>query len=122
MKSKPPLSAIALRRHAEAALKTKQSKAVPARTVAKVDPVSFDSLAGTYQLAPGFDLKVWREGGRFLTQASGQSPAEIFPESETRYFLKVVDATLDFVKGADGRAEQLTLTQGGRKMPAKRVK
>ncbi len=92
------------------------------RTVAKVDPVSFDALAGTYQLAPGFELKFWREGGRFLTQASGQSPAEIFPESETRYFLKVVDATLDFMKGADGRAEQLTLTQGGRTMPAKRVK
>lgn len=92
------------------------------RAVAKVDPASFDALVGTYQLAPHFELKVWREGDRFFTQATGQSQAEIFPETETRYFLRVVDAQLDFAKGADGKAEQLILTQGGMKMPAKRVK
>ena len=92
------------------------------RAVAKVDPASFDALAGTYQLAPNFELKVWREGDRFFTQATGQRQAEIFPETETRYFLRVVEAQLDFTKGADGKAEMLTLTQGGMKMPAKRVK
>ena len=95
---------------------------VETRSEARVEPASFDALAGTYQLAPGFDLRVWRDGSRFLSQATGQAAVEIYPESETRYFLKVVDAQLDFVKGADGRAEQLVLTQSGRKMPAKRVK
>jgi len=93
-----------------------------ARTVAKVDPATFEALAGTYQLAPGFELKVWREGERFLTQATGQSQVEIYPESETHYFIKVVEAQLDFVKGEGGKVEQLILTQGGRKIPAKRVK
>jgi len=95
---------------------------VEAPTAAKVDPASFDALAGTYQLAPTFELKVWRDGDRFFTQATGQGAAEIFAESPTRYFLKVVDAQLEFQKGADGRAEMLTLIQGGRRMPAKRVK
>lgn len=95
---------------------------VETRAAAKVDPAAFDVLVGTYQLAPGFELRVWREGDRFLAQATGQGQAEIYPETETRYFLRVVDAQLDFTLGADGRAESLVLTQGGRKMPAKRVK
>ncbi len=95
---------------------------VEAPVAVTVDPASFDALAGTYQLAPTFELKVWRDGARFFTQATGQSAAEIFPESATRYFLKVVDAQLEFQKGADGKAEMLTLIQGGRRMPAKRVK
>ena len=33
-----------------------------------------------------------------MTQATGQSKLEVFPESETKYFLKVVDAQLTFVK------------------------
>ncbi len=88
----------------------------------KVDPTTFDALAGTYQLAPAFELRVWRDGNRFLTQATGQGAIEIYPESDTHYVVKVIDAQLDFVKGADGKAEQLILTQGGRKVPAKRVK
>lgn len=92
------------------------------RTEAKVDAAAFDALAGTYQLAPNFELKIWRDGNRFLTQATGQGAIEIYPESETHYFVKVIDAQLDFVKGADGKAESLILTQGGRKIPAKRVK
>ncbi|MBI1752914.1 MAG: serine hydrolase [Acidobacteria bacterium] len=92
------------------------------RAAAKVDPGTFEVLAGTYQLAPNFELRVWREGDRFLAQATGQGQAEIYPETETRYFLRVVDAQLDFTLGPGGKAESLILTQGGRKMPAKRVK
>jgi hypothetical protein len=59
---------------------------------------------------PGFELKVTREGG------------QIFPESETKFFLKVVDAQIVFVRGENGSAESLVLHQGGREMPGKRVK
>ena len=91
------------------------------RVLSALDPKAFDALAGTYNLAPGFDLRFWREGGRFLSQATGQRQLEIFPESPTRFFLTVVDAQLDFEVGADGRAALVVLTQGGRKMPANRV-
>ena len=87
-----------------------------------VDPAAFDALAGTYQLEPGHELKLWREGNHCFAQATGQKAAEIFPENALRYFLTVVEATLDFEKGPDGRVTQLILTQGGRKMRAKRVK
>jgi hypothetical protein len=45
---------------------------------------------------------------------------EIFPESETLFFYKVVDAQIELVRGADGKVAELVLHQGGRDMPGKR--
>ncbi len=86
----------------------------------KVDPALYDLYAGEYELAPGFVLTVRRDGARLLTQATGQQEFEVFPASETEFFLKVVDARITFVKGSDGKVNELVLRQGGREMPAKR--
>ena len=94
--------------------------AAPAEAI--VDPALYDLYAGEYELAPGFVLTVRRDGGRLLTQATGQQELEVFPASETEFFLKVVDARITFVKGADGKVNELVLRQGGRTMPAKRRK
>ena len=91
------------------------------RVVAKVDPKIYEEYVGTYQLAPTFALTVTREGDRLMTQATGQGKFEIFPESETEFFLKVVDAQITFVK-EDGKVTHLILHQNGRDMKAKRVK
>lgn len=88
----------------------------------KVDPALYDLYAGEYELAPGFVLTVRRDGARLLTQATGQQEFEVFPASETEFFLKVVDARITFVKGSDGKVNELVLRQGGREMPAKRRK
>ncbi|HYN03395.1 MAG TPA: serine hydrolase [Vicinamibacteria bacterium] len=93
-----------------------------ARTAAKVDPALYDAYVGDYELAPGFVLTVSREGDRLMTQATGQEKFEIFPSSETEFFLKVVDAQITFVRGPEGKVDQLVLHQGGRDMPAKRRK
>ncbi|MEA2558930.1 MAG: hypothetical protein QOH06_434 [Acidobacteriota bacterium] len=92
------------------------------RQAIQVDPALFDAYAGVYELAPGFELKVTREGNQIFAQATGQAKFEIFPESEAKFFFKVVDAQLVFVKGENGSAESLVLHQGGREIPGKRVK
>jgi len=94
----------------------------PPPSEAKVDPALYDLYAGEYELAPGFVLTVRRDGNRLLTRATGQEELEVFPASETEFFLKVVDARITFVKGADGKVNELVLRQGGREMPAKRRK
>ena len=86
-----------------------------------VDPKIFDALAGKYQLAPGFILTVTREGDGLFTQATGQGKIQIYPESETEYFLKVTDAQITFVKDDQGKFSKLILHQMGRDMPAPRV-
>ena len=92
------------------------------RTVAKVDPAAYDAYVGEYELTPGFILTVTREGDRLMTQATGQEKVEVFPSSETEFFLKVVDAQITFVRGPGGTVDQLVLHQGGRDMPAKKRK
>ena len=67
-------------------------------------------------------LSVTREGNRLITQATGQQKIEIFPASETTFFPKVLEATITFVKGPDGRVTHLVLTQGGRSQEAKKIK
>ena len=93
-----------------------------ARTAAKVDPALYDAYVGDYELAPGFVLTVTREGDRLMTQATGQQKVEVFPSSETEFFLKVVDAQIEIQRGPDGKATGLTLFQGGQEMPGKKVK
>jgi hypothetical protein len=57
-----------------------------------------------------------------MTQATGQGKVEIFPYSETEFFLKVTDAQITFVKSPAGSVDQIVLHQNGRDVPAKRKK
>jgi serine-type D-Ala-D-Ala carboxypeptidase/endopeptidase len=83
-----------------------------------------DDLAGRYPITPNFVLTVTHEGEHLFVQATGQPKFEVFPESRDRsfyFFYKVVDAQLDFVRGADGAVPSpLVLHQGGRDLPAPR--
>ena len=93
------------------------------RTEVIVDPALYEDYAGKYELVaqPGFVLTITREADRLMAQATGQSQVELFPESETRFFLKVVDAQIEFVREASGAVAQLMLYQGGREMAANRL-
>jgi hypothetical protein len=50
------------------------------------------------------------------------SEVELFPETETKFFLKVVDARVEFVTDSSGNVTSLVLTQGGLRMTAKRTR
>jgi D-alanyl-D-alanine carboxypeptidase len=94
-------------------------------TERKVVPIAqkdFDMLVGEYKIANDFALNVTREGDRYFTQATGQGKIEIYAESETKFFVKVMDAQLTFQKDAEGKATGVVMTQGGRDTPAKKVK
>jgi len=90
-------------------------------TLAIVDPSIYDAYVGRYALAPTFAITVTREGNRLMTQATGQEKIEIFPESETQFFLRVVDAQITFVKDAGGKVIELVLRQNGRDQRAQKV-
>jgi CubicO group peptidase (beta-lactamase class C family) len=81
-----------------------------------------DRYTGTYQLAPKILLKVVREQRRMFADLTGQNRVEMFPEAETQFFLKVVDAQLTFEPTAEGgKSSQVTLHQAGESNPAKRL-
>lgn len=80
-----------------------------------------DKYVGRYELLPGFHVMLTRENTKLFAQATGQPKVEVFPETPTTFFYKVVDAQLSFNVDADGHVTGLTLHQSGREMPAKRL-
>jgi hypothetical protein len=83
--------------------------------------MSRDILAryvGTYELVPGINLMMTLDGNQLMTQLSGQQKFPIFAESETRFFLKVVDAQLEFGKDEKGAVTFVVLHQNGRDQKA----
>jgi hypothetical protein len=92
----------------------KKSDTVEERKEIAVPRMILERYLGTYELQPGFDLVVTLEGDQLMTQATGQEKFPIFAESETKFFLKVVDAEIEF------SGDHLILHQGVRDMPTKR--
>jgi RNA polymerase sigma factor (sigma-70 family) len=86
-----------------------------------VDPSLFDRYVGRYELHPNFFLTITREGDRLFVQGTGQVKNELFAEGDRNYFLKITDAQITFEIDAAGTANQLTLHQLGRHMPARRI-
>ena len=87
-----------------------------------VDAKVFDTYVGEYELGPGFIMRVFREGDKFMTQATNQPAVEIVAESETTFFPRAFRAKLTFLKGADGKVTSMRLIQGGREVTAKKIK
>lgn len=96
--------------HGETVTLTTERKeiALPSATLAK--------YVGAYELAPEAVLTITLEGDRLMSQLTGQGKLSIFPETETLFFLKVIDAQLEFA--ADGSS--LVLHQNGRDQKANR--
>jgi len=82
----------------------------------------FDALVGDYELRPNFILTISRDGDRYFSQASGQGRIDIYAESDTKFFVKGMQAELTFQKDAEGKATAVVLKQHGREMPAKKIK
>ena len=96
-------------------------QAAVVRTVAKVDPKIYEGYVGQYQLTPAFILTVTRDGDRLMAHATGQLKLEVFPESDTKFFYKAVDAQITFVRDDSGTVTHLILHQGGKDQKAIRT-
>src|SRR5690349_9830018 len=94
--------------------KTENGGATPAERVAiKLPAATLDRYVGSYKLSAQVFIDVKRDGENLLARVTGQPWAEIFPESESRFFWKIVDAQVDFANDGAGSA---TLHQNGRDM------
>ncbi|MCP1381016.1 serine hydrolase [Runella salmonicolor] len=113
---------ISSQRGAQTMLWTKTDKPIPTRMEQKVDETILAKYTGDYQLAPGFILSITQEVQKLFAQATGQGKNELFAESETKFFLKVVDAQVEFFKNESGQVDKLILYQGGQKIEGKKMK
>src|SRR5207249_1580731 len=95
----------------------------PNPTEIKIDPQKFDEYVGQYKLVsnPDLVLSFFREGEKFYLQVTNQDRIEIFPASETRFFLKVLPADGTFIRDAAGKITSLLWRQGGPEVAANKT-
>ena len=78
---------------------------LPASTLSK--------YVGTYEVAPGVQMTIRLAGDHLTTQLTGQPQFPIFAESEMKFFLKVVDAQVEFFTDATGAVTHAVMYQNG---------
>ena len=83
------------------------------RTEVEVDHTIYDAYVGRYQLAMDAIITVTREDDQLFVQLTGQPRIEVFPESETDFFMRVVDAQVTFGRDDTGVVDHLVLHQNG---------
>ncbi len=117
---------IILRNHespGEVLKKTRQILYELKEEVKKEMTVAADVLmqyAGEYELAPGFTITVTVENDKIFGQATGQAKFEMFAEKENLFFLKVVEAKVEFIKDEQGVVQRLILYQNGQEIPGEK--
>ncbi len=116
--------AIVSDRTSDESLWEKTDKPLPVmRPEMKLTEAQLEKFVGAYQLSPEFTITVTREGTQLFCQATGQQRFEVFATTANRFFLKVVDAEIEFYADeTTGSVTKLVLFQGGQEMPGERVK
>ena len=82
---------------------------------------TLSKYVGTYELAPGINMMIRLAGDHLTTQLTGQQQFPIFAESETKFFLKVVDAQVEFLTDASGAVTHAVMYQNGRERKVPRT-
>ncbi len=97
-------------------------KPPPPRTEVSVSVKTLNQYVGTYQLVPNAVFDVSVQGNKLMVGITGQPTVQVFPESESTFFYKVVDAQITFVKDDSGKVTALVLHQGGMDQTARKTK
>ena len=80
-----------------------------------VDSLVLARYVGDYELAPTFHIVITREAMHLFLQATAQPRFPIFAESDSTFFLTVVDAQITF------RPDGLVLHQNGQHIPGRKL-
>ena len=89
-----------------------------ARTEIMLDRSILDRYVGTYELEatlsmPGFTIAIVPDGASLAAEVPGKGRIALFAESDSEFFLKVMDAQVAFVRDASDAVVGLVLHQRG---------
>jgi hypothetical protein len=91
------------------------------RALAKIDPVVYRAYVGSYKMSGGTTLVVSTRDGHVFLKAPGRNETELFPASETEFFITEEPTQFFFVKDSSGRVTGLTIKQEFAQMEARRA-
>ena len=102
-------------------IKEDESKANKSeKKIVKVDSAIYDSYTGKYKLPLGL-LIITKESNRLKGEWVGQAKFELFPKSETKFFLKIADRQITFHGDEESKVNQITVHMTGKDMTGKRI-
>jgi gamma-glutamyltranspeptidase/glutathione hydrolase len=70
-----------------------------------VDPKLYDEYAGNYVLPTGYPVTIRREGDRLITTTPEHAARQLYPETESQFFLKGSPARWIFHRDSNGRVD-----------------
>ena len=91
------------------------------RKEVKVDVKILETYVGRYALASKQEVTITRRNGGVSVEYPGQPKIDLFPESETQFFVKIADAQVSFAKDKEGRVTHLMLRLSGKEQKATRI-
>jgi CubicO group peptidase (beta-lactamase class C family) len=91
------------------------------RTAIKLDPSILAACAGVYEIDnPKFSLDIRLENGQLVVHSPNRPKYQLFPESQNKFFAKVISTEFEFLKDDSGRVAHLVLHYGGRESRGQR--
>lgn len=85
------------------------------------DTAHFANYLGEYELSPLLRNVITTEGGKLYSKLGGQPRVELYQEAKDKFFLKVVDAQVQFTRDGSGKVTALVIHQNGRDVVAPKV-
>lgn len=112
-----------VKRNAQWQLLSEHLQTLPAEPIAvKVDPKIYDDYLGKYD-SPIFTFTVTKDGDRLMAipDDKRRPPAELFPESESEFFLRGRDAQITFMRNRKGEVTHALMRINGTPIRARRI-
>ncbi|WP_077367016.1 serine hydrolase [Anaerosalibacter sp. Marseille-P3206] len=100
----------------------KDYKIPEAKKEIKIDNTElYDSYEGKYEFLNGAYIDIIKKDKKLFAQVTGQDAFEIFPETNNKFFAKVIDASIEFKTNDKGEVTELIFEQIGMEFICKRV-
>ena len=117
------VTSMVLHQHGDRVAPRVSEKAPEANTQPAItlDAATLGDYIGHYQLAPQAIIAITLKDGKPFLQLTGQNAFPIFASARDKFFLRVVDAQIDFERDASGKVVALVLHQNGMDQRAPRV-
>ena len=90
------------------------------RTAIQMAAKALDGYTGTYELA-GTRFTIRREGNYLKGEQAGERPVRLYPESDTNFFIRTLNAQVTFRKNMSGEVTGFILDYGGIRRTAHRI-
>jgi len=89
---------------------------------ARADPKAFAEFVGTYELAPGVQMRITSEDEKLYSQRENRPKVQLIPEATEIFFAKGIEGRKLFRRGSDGKVDALIDRRNNEDVIWKKVK